>query len=99
MENWSLIAKELPTSALICIIILYILYKIIKKVFEFIIAYNGVKNGYNDIKFGRTLLSRDQDSATDVQKENSENQKPKINGKIMPFPNSKSDKENTKGGK
>ena len=97
IEKWISLAKELPTSALICIIVLLILYKIIKEVLGFLVAWKGTDKGYNQVKFGKTKLSRDSVSSDKTNK--TEDQPTEVNGKMISFPSGKSNKQNNQGGK
>ncbi len=97
IENWISLAKELPASVLICIIVLLVLYKIIKEVLGFLVAWKGTDKGYNQVKFGKTRLSKD--SVLSDKTKTAEDQPAEVKGKIISFPSGKSNKQNIKGGK
>lgn len=87
--------KGLPASAVICIVILYIIYKIIRTVLWFFIARQGVEKGYHfvKVKSKEVLLSKKEPSTSEKSKEETEKLITEAERKIIPFPDSKSKKQ------
>lgn len=89
---WISVVKELPASAVICIVILYIIYKALRTVLWFIIARRGVEKGYDfvEVRPKKLQLSKKEPSTSEKAKQETDKRTTEADRKVISFPNKKS---------